>query len=445
MEKQKWGTKIGFILSAAGSAIGLGAIWKFPYMTGIGGGGAFFLVFILFTLFIGLPILLAEFVIGRSTQKEAVAAYKTIAPGSLWPWVGRMGVAACFLLLSFYSVIGGWILIYLWYAISGKLWSEGLNFEEVFGGAISNPLLAAGAQLIFILLSVLIVSRGVQGGLEKVNKYFMPALFIMFLALIARSLSFDHAIEGVKFFLQPDFGKMTPDVFLYALGQSFFSLSVGVSVMVTYSSYLSKKENITKAAFSITGLTLLIALLAGLAIFPAIFSFGMEPEEGPGLLFIVLPAIFSKIAFGELFFILFLLLFFFAALTSAISMLEINVAAAGKKAGRTKASFLFGLLIFAAGIPSALSFGVWNDILIFGKTFFDSADYLVSNILLPLGALFITIFVPWRMDRNTLVNELQAGSGMARRLFALWLLLLKYAVPAAIIIVFLNGTGIIKF
>ncbi|MCA1039763.1 sodium-dependent transporter [Bacillus infantis] len=445
MEKQKWGTKIGFILSAAGSAIGLGAIWKFPYMTGIGGGGAFFLVFILFTLFIGLPILLAEFVIGRSTQKEAVAAYKAIAPGSLWPWVGRMGVAACFLLLSFYSVIGGWILIYLWYAISGKLWSEGLNFEEVFGGAISSPLLAAGAQLIFILLSVLIVSRGVQGGLEKVNKYFMPALFIMFLALIARSLSFDHAIEGVKFFLQPDFGKMTPDVFLYALGQSFFSLSVGVSVMVTYSSYLSKKENITKAAFSITGLTLLIALLAGLAIFPAIFSFGLEPEEGPGLLFIVLPAIFSKIAFGELFFILFLLLFFFAALTSAISMLEINVAAAGKKAGRTKASFLFGLLIFAAGIPSALSFGVWNDILIFGKTFFDLADYLVSNILLPLGALFITLFVPWRMDRNTLVNELQAGSGMARRLFALWLLLLKYAVPAAIIIVFLNGTGIIKF
>ncbi|MEN8700823.1 sodium-dependent transporter [Bacillus infantis] len=445
MEKQKWGTKIGFILSAAGSAIGLGAIWKFPYMTGIGGGGAFFLVFILFTLFIGLPILLAEFVIGRSTQKEAVAAYKTIAPGSLWPWVGRMGVAACFLLLSFYSVIGGWILIYLWYAISGKLWSEGLNFEEVFGGAISNPLLAAGAQLIFILLSVLIVSRGVQGGLEKVNKYFMPALFIMFLALIARSLSFDHAIEGVKFFLQPDFGKMTPDVFLYALGQSFFSLSVGVSVMVTYSSYLSKKENITKAAFSITGLTLLIALLAGLAIFPAIFSFGMEPEEGPGLLFIVLPAIFSKIAFGELFFILFLLLFFFAALTSAISMLEINVAAAGKKAGRSKASFLFGLLIFAAGIPSALSFGEWNDILIFGKTFFDLADYLVSNILLPLGALFITIFVPWRMDRNILVDELQAGSGMARRLFALWLLLLKYAVPAAIIIVFLNGTGIIKF
>jgi neurotransmitter:Na+ symporter, NSS family len=445
MEKQKWGTKIGFILSAAGSAIGLGAIWKFPYMTGIGGGGAFFLVFILFTLFIGLPILLAEFVIGRSTQKEAVAAYKTIAPGSLWPWVGRMGVAACFLLLSFYSVIGGWILIYLWYALSGKLWSEGLNFEAVFGEAISDPLLAAGAQLIFILLTVLIVSRGVQGGLEKVNKYFMPALFIMFLALIARSLSFDDAMEGVKFFLQPDFGKMTPDVFLYALGQSFFSLSVGVSVMVTYSSYLSKKENITKAAFSITGLTLLIALLAGLAIFPAIFSFGMEPAEGPGLLFIVLPAIFSKIAFGELFFVLFLLLFFFAALTSAISMLEINVAAAGKKAGRTKASFLFGLLIFAAGIPSALSFGEWSDILIFGKTFFDLADYLVSNILLPLGALFITIFVPWRMDRNTLVNELQAGSGMARRLFAFWLLLLKYAVPAAIIIVFLNGTGLVKF
>jgi len=250
MNSQQWTSKLGFVLAAAGSAIGLGAIWKFPYMAGIGGGGAFFLIFIGFTLLIGLPLLLAEFVIGRSTQKEAVDAYREIAPKTLWPWLGRLGIVTCFILLSFYSVVGGWILLYLWNAITGRLWEGNGAYESTFGEIISNPYLAVGSQLLFILITIFIVSKGVQNGVEKVNKYFMPALFVLFFVLIVRALTLDGAGEGVRFFLQPDFSNVTSEIILYAMGQSFFSLSVGVAVMVTYSSYLPKEESLPRSAFS---------------------------------------------------------------------------------------------------------------------------------------------------------------------------------------------------
>ena len=417
MNSQQWTSKLGFVLAAAGSAIGLGAIWKFPYMAGIGGGGAFFLIFIGFTLLIGLPLLLAEFVIGRSTQKEAVDAYKEIAPKTLWPWVGKLGIVTCFILLSFYSVVGGWILLYLWNAITGRLW-EG---------------------------NIFIVSKGVQNGVEKVNKYFMPALFVLFFVLIIRALTLDGAGEGVRFFLQPDFSHVTSEIILYAMGQSFFSLSVGVAVMVTYSSYLPKEESLPRSAFSIVGLTLIITLLAGLAIFPVVFAFGMEPSQGPGLLFIVLPAIFSKMAFGKLFFIIFLLLFFFATVTSAISMLEISVASLTTKGKgkREKLALIVGLLIFIVGIPSALSFGVLSDVKLFGKTVFDLADFTVSNVLMPLGVLLVAIFVPLKMKREVLMKELGVSKSKGYKLFVLWICLLRYVAPIAIIIVFLDVIGVI--
>ncbi|MFJ8511260.1 sodium-dependent transporter [Lysinibacillus xylanilyticus] len=445
MNSQQWTSKLGFILAAAGSAIGLGAIWKFPYMAGIGGGGAFFLIFIGFTLLIGLPLLLAEFVIGRSTQKEAVEAYRTIAPKTLWPWVGKLGIATCFILLSFYSVVGGWILLYLWNAITGRLWEGNGSYEATFGEIISNPFLAVGSQLLFILMTIFIVSKGVQNGVEKVNKYFMPALFVLFFVLIIRALTLDGAGEGVRFFLQPDFSNVTSEIILYAMGQSFFSLSVGVGVMVTYSSYLPKEESLPRSAFSIVGLTLVITLLAGLAIFPVVFAFGMEPSQGPGLLFIVLPAIFSKMAFGKLFFIIFLLLFFFATITSAISMLEISVASLTTKGKgkRERMALIVGLLIFVVGIPSALSYGVLSDFTLFGKTIFDLADYTVSNILMPLGVLLVAIFVPFKMKKDVLMNELGVSKNKGYKLFVLWLFLLRYIAPIAIIIVFLNVIGVI--
>ncbi|RAT94792.1 sodium-dependent transporter [Brevibacillus sp. Leaf182] len=441
-QAEQWTSRLGFILAAAGSAIGLGAIWKFPYMVGTSGGGAFFLLFIIFTLAIGLPLLLGEFTIGRSTQKEAVSAYKTIAPGSLWHWIGRLGVLTCFLLLSFYSVVGGWILSYLLRGFTGQL--QGPAYDKVFGDVIGDPVGAVVAQLVFMLITAWVVARGVQGGIESANKYMMPGLFLLFMVLMVRSLTLDGAMEGVSFFLRPDFSRLTAESILYALGQSFFALSVGVSVMVTYSSYLAKNESLVRSAGSIVSLNLLVSLFAGLAIFPAVFSLGVEPTAGPGLLFIVLPSVFEQIAFGSIFLLIFLALFLFATLTSAFSMLEIIVAsfAKGDETKRKRLAWVIGLFIFIVGVPSALSFGVWSEITLFGKSIFDAMDFLVSNILMPMGALLIAIFVPLKMKRETLINELGAHSSLGKRMFFIWLLLIKYVAPIAILAVFLQMLGI---
>lgn len=442
---EQWSSKIGFILSAAGSAIGVGAIWKLPYVTGISGGGAFFLLFILFSLFMGFPLLLAEFVIGRSTQKEAISAYRSIAPSTKWHWIGKLGVFTCFLLLSFYSVIGGWIVIYFVKGLFGGIISEGADYGSVFNQTIGNPALVIAAQFVFLAITVLVVAKGIQNGIEKASKILMPALFILFLVLIIRSLTLPNAIEGVKFFLAPDFSNITSESILFAMGQAFFSLSVGVSVMVTYSSYLSKKESLIQPAISIVSMNLLIALLAGLAIFPAVFSLGLEPAEGPGLLFVVLPAVFDQIIFGEAFLIGFLALFLFATLTSAFSMLEIIVASVvkGKEEKRTKYAYLVGALILIVGVPSALSYSVLSDLLIFSKTLFDSADYLVSNILMPLGVFLISIFVTQKIKKSTLRDELLQHSRLGEKAFQIWFFIMRYIIPIVIIIVFLDITGIL--
>lgn len=442
---EQWSSKIGFILSAAGSAIGVGAIWKLPYVTGISGGGAFFLLFILFSLFIGFPLLLAEFVIGRSTQKEAVIAYRSLAPNTNWHWIGKLGVFTCFLLLSFYSVIGGWIVIYFVKGLYGGIISEGADYGSIFNGTIGNPMLVIGAQFAFLAFTVLVVAKGIQNGIEKVSKILMPALFILFFVLIIRSLTLDNAMEGVKFFLAPDFSSITSESILYAMGQAFFSLSVGVSVMVTYSSYLSKKESLIQPAISIVSMNLFIALLAGLAIFPAVFSLGLEPAEGPGLLFVVLPAVFDQIVFGEAFLLGFLALFLFATLTSAFSMLEIIVASLvkGKEEKRTKYAYIIGVLIFAVGVPSALSYSVFADILIFSKSIFDSADYLVSNILMPLGVFLISIFVPLKIKKSKLREEILQHSSLGAIAFNIWFFIIRFIIPLVIIIVFLDITGIL--
>ncbi|MCA1318478.1 sodium-dependent transporter [Bacillus tianshenii] len=448
-QEEQWSSKLGFVLASAGSAIGLGAIWKLPYVTGVSGGGAFILLFLLFSVLIGFPLLLGEFIIGRSTGKEAVSAYKEIAPGSKWHWIGYLGVFTCFILLSFYSVIGGWIVQYLFYGVTGMMDSFAGGYEGLFTEAVSDPIAAVAAQGAFLLLTILVVAKGVQNGIEKMNKIMMPALFILFIVLIVRSLTLDNAMEGVSFFLYPDFSNITSESVLFAMGQSFFSLSVGVSVMVTYSSYLSKKESLVQPAVSVVGVNLFISILAGLAIFPAVFSLGFEPAEGPGLLFIVLPSVFDQIMFGKVFLFLFLALFLFATLTSAFSMLEIVVAAltknkgGGSRGSRGKAAWLTGLGIFLVGIPSALSYSVLGDATIFGKTIFDSADFLVSNILMPVGALLISIFVSYKMKKDILRNEVIQGSKGLNGLFTLWYMLMRYVVPGVIVVVFLNVVGVI--
>ncbi|WP_150283695.1 sodium-dependent transporter [Rummeliibacillus sp. TYF-LIM-RU47] len=447
-QKEQWSSKLGFILAAAGSAIGLGAIWKFPYVAGTSGGGIFLLIFILFTLLVGLPLLIGEFIIGRSTQKDAIESYKELAPNSSWHFIGRLGIFTCFILLSFYSVVGGWILIYIYKGFTGAL--NGLTevqYGTLFGETISSPFLSIFGQFLFMAITIYVVSRGVTAGIEKASQFMMPALFILFLLIIIRSLTLEGSMKGLEFFLNPDLSKITSDTILFAMGQSFFTLSVGVSVMVTYSSYLSKKESIPQSAISIVVMNILVAVLAGLAIFPAVFSFGLKPDAGPVLLFNVLPTVFNQIPFGIVFLLAFLILFLFAALTSAFSMLEIIVAvlAKGDDSKRMKYSWIIGLLIFVVGVPSALSYGVWSDVLIFKKSIFDAADYLVSNLLLPLGALLIAIFVPMKISKERLVEEISSGSSVGKKIFATWFLLIKYLVPVVIVIVYLDVLGVFDY
>lgn len=444
----KWASKLGFVLAAAGSAIGLGAIWKFPYVAGTSGGGAFFLVFVLFTILLGYPLLLGEFVLGRKSQSDAIGTYQKIAPGTPWVITGWIGIAACFLVLSFYSVIGGWILLYIIKAVTGSL--SGLTqagYGELFGSIIQDPLQTLAAQLAFIIMTILVVAKGVQKGIERVSSIMMPLLFILFIALVLRALTLEHAIDGVRFLLVPDFGSLTPQAILFALGQAFFTLTLGVSVMVTYSSYLSKSQNLPKSALSIVIMNLAVTLLAGLAIFPAVFSFGLQPDQGPTLLFAVLPAVFDRLPFGMLFFIGFLTAFLFAALTSAFSMIEIIVAAItkGDQTKRGKWTWTIGLLIFAVGIPSCLSYGMLDEPFIFKKTFFDAADYVVSNILMPLGALFISIFIPLKLSKHDLYEEMKSGSKAGKGFFIVWFYLLRFLVPLAIVLVFLNLIGVFSF
>lgn len=444
-QSEQWSTKLGFILSAAGSAIGLGAIWKFPYVAGVSGGGVFFLIFLLFTLLIGFPLLLAEFVIGRSTQKNAIQAYKVIAPNTKWYYIGYLGVITCFILLSFYSVVGGWIIVYLVKTALGRL--NGLNaaeYADVFGQTISNPLISISVHLLFMLITIIVVAKGVQNGIEKASKIMMPLLFILFILLIIRSLTLPNANLGVEFLFYPDFTKVTSEAILSALGQSFFTLSVGVSVMVAYSSYVPKTTNLSKSALSIVLMNIFIVILAGLAIFPAVFSFGLKPDSGPVLLFQVLPNVFNQMTFGLFFFFLFLLLFLFAALTSAFSMLEIivGVIAKGNQNLRKKWSWIIGFAIFICGIPSALSYGIWADFQLFDKIIFDVADYLVSNILMPIGALLISIFVPVKMKKSVIYEELQSGGAIPKALFQGWYILVRYVAPIAIILVLFDLLGI---
>lgn len=447
VEKQRdqWTSKIGFILSSAGAAIGLGAIWKLPYVTGMSGGGAFFLIFVIFTLLIGLPMLISEYIIGRGAGKEAISAYKKLAPDSFWVWVGRIGVLGCFLLLTFYSVVGGWVLIYTFKSLFGQVIQTGADYEGLFVSVITSPTVTLGGLLLFTLCNVVVISFGIKNGIERANKYMMPLLFIFFLIIVVRALTLEGAMEGVKFFLAPDFSSITGEAVLYALGQSFFSLAVGFSCMVTYSSYLKKDVNLTSSAGSVVGMNIFVSLLAGLAVFPVVFALGMEPTEGPGLLFMVLPAAFGEIPFGAFFLSLFLILFLFATLTSSFSLYEIIVSAftADGKRSRTTVTMMLGAILFIVAIPAALSDSLLSDVSIAGKSIFDATDYLVSNIMLPLGSLLIALFIAYKMDKTLVKEQYHIGSTSNSSLYGLWRVLMSIVVPLTIIVVYLNMLGIV--
>ncbi|MGE7673337.1 sodium-dependent transporter [Lysinibacillus sp. NPDC094403] len=435
--RDQFTTKIGFILAAAGSAIGLGAIWKFPYMAGTNGGSVFILLFILCTFVIGLPVLIAEFMIGRRGQKDAVTSFKEQAPGKPWYLIGWGGMIIAGLILSFYSVVGGWILSYLGRAITFHLNSSNGNYADLFGNIISSPFEAVLVQGLFMLLTVVIVSAGIQGGIEKASTWMMPLLFIFFIILVIRSLTLDGAMEGIKFMFVPDWSYLNAETFLKALGQAFFSLSVGIAVMITYASYLPKSEKIGNSAINVASMNIIISLLAGLVIFPAVFALGYKPDQGPGLVFIILPAVFEQLPLGGLFLTIFFVLLLFATVTSSISMLEIVVAIAigDKPEKRKKIAWIGGIIIFIVGIPSALSFGILSDVKILDRSIFDFVDFLTNSIGMPIGAFLISIFAGYYYTKDISRKELATSSLM----FNIWYISIRYVSPIAIFIIFIQG------
>lgn len=430
--REQWTSKLGFILAAAGSAIGLGAIWKFPYMAGMNGGSIFVLLFIISTIAIALPILLAEFIIGRKGQADAVTTFQKLGKSKWWPGIAWLGFAFGFIVLSFYSVVGGWILSYLVRALSGKLANQ--DHGELFASITSNPIEVLVAQFVFMLLTVWIVQGGIKGGIERASRWMMPILLIFFVLLAIRSLTLDGAIEGVRFLFVPDWSLLNGSTFLLALGQAFFSLSVGVTAMMTYASYLPKNEKLGQSAISVSVLNIVISILAGLVIFPAVFALGGSPADGPGLIFVILPAIFEQIPFGSVFMILFFILMLFATLTSAIALLEIVISTGIRTRydRRRRASWVFGSLIFIIGLPSALSFGVLADFTIFGNSVFDFADIITSRIGMPIGALFISLFAGFVLTNEQTMKELD----VAPWIHTVWKFLVRFLVPAAIIVIF---------
>jgi len=434
--RDQFTSKIGFILAAAGSAIGLGAIWKFPYMAGTNGGSVFILLFVLCTIIIGLPILIAEFMIGRRGQKDPITSFKEQAPGKPWNLIGWIGLVACGLILSFYSVVGGWILSYIGRAMTFSLTANNVDFGALFSDIIANPWEVLLAQAAFMLLTLLIVQAGIKKGIETASKWMMPLLFIFFILLFVRSITLDGAIEGVKFMFIPDWSYLNGETLILALGQAFFSLSIGVAAMITYSSYLSRKENIVNSAVNVATMNIAISLLAGLVIFPAVFALGFSPTEGPGLVFIMIPAVFEQIPLGGVLLFVFFLLLLFATVTSAIAMLEVvvSIGIREKTQSRKKVSWIFAAVIFILGVPSALSFGLLSDITIQNRSIFDFVDYVTSAILMPIGALLTSIFAGYHYSKKISREEMQTSPIV----YNIWYFIVRYLAPICIIAIFVN-------
>jgi len=432
-------SKTGFVLAAAGSAIGLGNIWRFPYVAGDNGGGAFLVLYLGFVFTIGLAVMLAELAIGRASRRNPVGAFKALKGGP-WAAIGYMGVAAGFVILSFYSVVGGWTLAYVAATLGPLLKSAvAAALGQYFKDCSADPTRTIAYHALFMALTILIVMGGIEKGIERAAKLLMPVLFVMLVALCIRALTLPGAWEGVRFFLAPDWSKVTAGTAGAALSQAFFSLSLGMGALLTYGSYLSRKESLMQVSAWVTGLDTLIAMMAGMLILPAVFAFGFDPSAGPGLTFVTLPAVFAKMPGGAVFAPVFFILLALAALTSAVSLLETVVAyfVDEKSRSRKPASVATGVAIFALGVPSALSLGPWADVMIFGKPFLGFADYLATHLLLPLGGIGIAVFVGWIVAPRML-EEIAAG-GPAGILARLWLWLLRWAAPAAIAWVLISG------
>lgn len=441
-------TRLGVIAATVGSAVGLGNIWRFPYEAGVHGGGAFMLIDIFFIFIIGVPVVCAEFIIGRHTGRNIRGAFKALAPGQAWGWVSFLGISSSLLILSFYSVVAGWTLRYTFSSLAGfDRYITTSEFHHQFESFSSDPYSPVVWTLLFLLCNYLILARGIRNGIEKVSNILMPMLFIILLGCTVNSLLMSGASEGLTFLFKPDFSQVTPQVVLGAMGQAFFTLSLGLGCLITYSSYFPADTPLVRTSVTIASLDTLVSLLAGIIIFPAVFTFGQEPAAGPQLVFEVLPSIFSHLTGGTLWASLFFFLLFIASLTSTISMAEISIAYFVEEFGlsRKAATLLTILTAMVFGSLCALSFGPLRSLTICDLPLFDLFDYVTSNIMLPVGGMVISIFVGWVLDRSVVKGELVRGTSAGKHTMVIVsavVFCLKWLAPICIALVFLSGLGL---
>lgn len=447
-KRATFGSKIGVILATVGCAVGLGNIWRFPYMLGENGGAAFLLVYISCILFLGIPVMITEFFIGRYSRKNAAGAFKVMAPGTKWSVIGYNGVTAAFLILGYYAVVSGWTLEYIVQAFSGSL--EGKNATDfadeftAFSTGVFRPILWT---VVFIALTHIIIISGVKEGIERASKVMMPVLFLILIALCVRSATLPGASEGLTFLFNPDFSKINSSVVLSAMGQAFFSLSIGMGCLITYASYFGKQTNLQTTALQVTILDTLVAVLAGVMIFPAVFSFGIEPTTGPELVFITLPNVFEQLPFGNIWSFVFFVLLALAALTSTISLHEVSTAYVHEEyhVSRKKAAIIVSVGVTIVGILCSLSMGVLSSYTLFGLNFFNLLDFVTAKIMLPLGGMMICIFTAKRVDKLLLKEEVTNHGTIRFYFFNTYAFFVKYIAPIAIGLIFLNELGLLNW
>ncbi len=444
MERDNFGNRFGVLVAMAGSAVGLGNLWRFPFLVGTNGGAAFIIIYLIFVLFLCLPIMYAEFIIGRRSGANAFGAFKVLAPKSHWNIIGVLGVLASISILAFYSVVGGWTIDYIYRALTFQFSTS--NFAElntIFAKSTSSVIEPIIYLFIFLALTGSVVLAGVKKGIEKYTKIMMPMLFIMVIIIAIRSITLPNSADGLTFLFKPDFSKVTADTILAALGQAFFSLSLGCGCIITYGSYVKKSENIMLASTYTSLADTTFAIIAGMAIMPAVFSFGISPSEGPGLVFITLPMVFAQMTFGSIIAILFFFILFIAAITSSISLLEVVVAFMVEelKIKRIPSVIIAVLVITILSTLCSLSLGILSDFTIFGYSIFDCFDKLSANILMPIGGLLVVIFVGWRMKKADFIEEVTNCNSLKIKKWFLFMsyYTIKFIAPIVIIIKMLNA------
>ena len=450
-ERSNFGSKLGVILATAGSAVGLGNVWRFPYMTGENGGAVFILIYVACVLLLGIPCMLSEFIVGRHGQANAVGAFRKLAGGRPWVIIGYVGVLTGFLIVSYYAVVSGWCLQYVWASLVGHLQGDPEYFRTYFSDLLQDPVKPVVWTAIILMMSYLIVEHGIRDGIERASKVMMPTLFLLLLVIVGAACMLPGAEKGIEFLFNPDFSKLNSDVFLGAMGQAFYSLSIAMGALCTYASYFSKQTNLTKSATQIAVIDCLVAILAGLMIFPAAFSVGVKPDSGPSLIFITLPNVFQQ-AFaglplvGYVVSLMFFVLLSLAALTSIMSLHEVATAFLQEEMYLTRKAAALSVTLTATvvGAFCSLSMTGYDGLAFFGRTLFDWFDFVTGQVFLPVVGFLTCIFIGWFVPHKVVHDEFTNWGELRGRFFHFYIFLVKYVCPLAILVIFLHQLGLLS-